>query len=354
MLNLTNIIHQYPFFLYYKGNYRDNLTLSIVDIVNTNLGIHYKKSVVNKLSYLVVEALQNIERYSQTRHEKDDFCCIFSDGTYFHVVTQNKIENNKIEALKKRLDEVNSKNEEELNKIYMSVLVGGELTEKGAGLGLIDMARKTKNNLVYEFIPFDHERSYYQLHLKIATLNDVLETEVDDNAFELAKELNNYFSKSINALFYAGDFSNLFLNSLLNMLSKLKIEDQLYASSIFKYGIIELSQNIKRHAQRLETKIPAFLCIQWLDDFVKLSTENGIDSESMAAMESKLNRLNRSSLEALVEESEEFMTDFSQVGGLGLIDIARLNYPNKINYSFNKSANLGDTINLSIHFNYGK
>lgn len=351
---LQDIVGKYPFFLHYKGNYRDNLTLRIVDIVEANLALYYKKHFVNKLSYLVVEAVQNIERYSSTNGSSDDFCFIFSDGKNFHIITQNNISNDKIDGLKKRLDEVNTKNEEELNKIYLEVLSSGESTEKGAGLGLIDMARKTKNSLNYSFLPKNESNSHYRLHLKIAILNE----EATDNTEEFTNEtitaFDALFSTNKNTLFYSGDFSNSFLQSLLNMISNLKKTDHLPVNSVFKYAIIELTQNMKRHAHKIDDKIWGYICLEWDNEKSCISTFNFTTEKSALELEQKINRLNSSSLEGLNEESEEFMTDFSQIGGLGLIDIARLNFPQKIHAKFDKTHKFGQSAYLKIQFDHGK
>lgn len=350
---LSDLVTRYPFFLHYKGNYKENLTLKIVDIVEANLSLYFKKFVVNRLSYLVIEAVQNIERYSAGGGSSDDFCYIFSDHDYFHVITQNQIENKNIESLKSRLDHVNSKNSEELKAIYMEVLTAGDYTSKGAGLGLIDIARKSKNSLEYQFNAISDEFSAYRLHVKIPILDDESVAMPEDHSAEIIDHLSGLFRENKNTLFYSGDFSNSFLQSLLAMLNNLKKTDNLQTTSIFKYALIELNQNMKRHASKFEGKIPGFICLEWQVDKAFISTFNYISDEYAGELEKKLIRLNGSSLEGLKEDSEEFMTDFSLKGGLGLIDIARLNWPNKINYKFEKSPKFGQSIYLKIQFNYG-
>lgn len=350
---LSDIVTRYPFFLHYKGNYKDNLTLKIVDIVEANLSLYFKKFIVNRLSYLVIESVQNIERYSAGTGSFDDFCYIFSDQNYFHVITQNRIENINIEKLKSRLDNVNSKNHEELKQIYMDALTSGIATEKGAGLGLIDIARKSKNSLAYEFHEISDEFSFYRLHVKIPILDNDSPDTSEDNTSELVNKLSQVFQSNKNTLFYSGDFSNVFLQSILAMLSNVKKTDNLPTTSIFKYAIIELTQNTKRHGSKVEGKVPGYLCLEWQTDKAFISTFNFIGDKDAVDLEKKLIRLNGSSIEGLKEDSEEFMTDFSLKGGLGLIDIARLNWPNKIQYKFENNPKFGRSIFVKIQFNYG-
>lgn len=350
---LSDIVSKYPFFMHYKGNYKENLTLKIVDIVEANLALYFKKFVVNRLSYMVVEAVQNIERYSASEGSSDDYCFIFSDHDYFHVITQNRIANANIEALKSRLDVVNSKNQEELKEIYLDVLTSGSQTSKGAGLGLIDIARKSKNNLAYEFTSISDDFSFYRLHVKIPILDENVEESLKSDELEIVKHFTTEFNANKNTLFYSGDFSNSFLQSLLAMLNNLKKSDSLPATSIFKYALIELNQNIKRHGSKIDGKIPGFLCLEWQTDKSFLSTYNFVSDDNAHDLDKKLIRLNGSSQEGLKEDSQEFMTDFSLKGGLGLTDIARLNWPNKIQYKFENNSKFGQSIYMKIQFNYG-
>ena len=350
---LSDIVTKYPFFLHYQGNYKDNLTLKIVDIVEANLSLYFKKFIVNRLSYLVVEAIQNIERYSKSSGSSDDFCYIYSDNEYFHVITQNRIENKEVESLKARLDHVNSKNHEELKQIYLEALSAGESTEKGAGLGLIDIARKSRNHLAYEFKEVNEQYSSYKLHITIPIIERNTTEVTEDNSAELINLLASKFHLNKNTLFYSGDFSNSFLQSLLAMLGNFKNTENLPTTSIFRYALIELNQNTKRHAAKFDGKIPGYICLEWQADKSFISTYNFISEEYAAELEKKLIRLNRSSLEGLKEDSEDFMTDFSVKGGLGLVDIARLNWPNKIQYKFEKNPIFGQSIFLKIQFSYG-
>ena len=77
--------------------------------------------------------------------------CVFpgnkKDG-YWSVITANKILTEKIEGLKASIDNINGLNKEDLNALYKKQIREGSLSEKGgAGLGLIDIARKTGRQL---------------------------------------------------------------------------------------------------------------------------------------------------------------------------------------------------------------
>ena len=73
-----------------------------------------------------------------------------------------------VEKLDQRLKKINSLDKEDLRDYYREVLGNGSVSNKGtAGLGMIDIARKSGNKLEYEFLDIDEEFSFFSLNVKI-------------------------------------------------------------------------------------------------------------------------------------------------------------------------------------------
>ena len=90
-----------------------------------------------------------------------------NEGNY-EVKTGNYILKENSNGLKEKLDDINALNKEELRVLYKSVLNEGEMSEKGtAGLGMIDIARKSGNKLEYSFLPVDKKYDFFCLNVKI-------------------------------------------------------------------------------------------------------------------------------------------------------------------------------------------
>ncbi len=71
--------------------------------------------------------------------------------------------------MKRRLDEVNSLDKEQLKEYYKKVLNNGEMSLKGGGgLGMIDIARKTGEKLEYNFLEIDNKVSFFTLNIKVS------------------------------------------------------------------------------------------------------------------------------------------------------------------------------------------
>jgi hypothetical protein len=74
------------------------------------------------------------------------------------------IENTKIEELTNILNHINTLDKEGLKELYKTQMREGRLSEKGgAGLGFIDIARKTGRKLDFHFLPIDEENHFFVL-----------------------------------------------------------------------------------------------------------------------------------------------------------------------------------------------
>ena len=161
--------------LVYEGEFTQEITKSVLSMAEKNMEtmneeIGIKKKVFN----VMVECLQNICKHSEEfGTNNDDFnTAIFmigkEDFTYT-ITSGNVIYNDKIDGLKSKLEQINSLDKDGLKELYKSVLSSTELSDKGgAGLGFIDMARKSGQKLHYDFVQMNDEISFFSLQSKIS------------------------------------------------------------------------------------------------------------------------------------------------------------------------------------------
>jgi len=132
-----------------------------------------KIGVYKRILGVMIEALENIYKYSDQYHENlaidknhlPTFKLERKEQQYI-ITTTSPIKNSDIPPLKNRIEIVNSKTNEELKALYRQTITDGKFTSKGgAGLGLIEMAKITNNSLGYLFTPIDNDFSTYQLQL---------------------------------------------------------------------------------------------------------------------------------------------------------------------------------------------
>jgi hypothetical protein len=349
-LKLAQLCSKFPLLVFYQGNYQETPSHSILNIVEKNISVGMKKPAIRSLLYLMIEALQNIERYSAHTHSSDDYSMIYSDEKFFHIYTQNVIENKNIDALKSRLDSVIDKSKEELDEIYAKTLTSDVRTEKGAGLGLIDLARKTRNRFFYEFKQKDEQYSTYILCFAVPFDREDDESQPNfDESKSIIHALNLNFKHNQSTLFYAGDFSNNFVHALLDLITTVKKENKLNSSTKIHHILIELTQNIKRHGHKSGNNVCGQLCVEWQFNNLAITTYNIIDEEKTDSLTKKIETLNASDLTGLAELSKKRLIDFSVDSGVGLIDVRLFAYPKKIEYLVKNNLNLGSELLIKIN-----
>ncbi|MBK6521956.1 MAG: SiaB family protein kinase [Bacteroidia bacterium] len=330
---LINDTSQLPLIVYYRGNYEDISTETLISIIESNEKLANRKSQLRKVMFLSVEAIQNIQRYSAHNATSSDLFLLFFDGDSYQVVTQNLIHNKDSQDLKDKLDALISKDQAELDELYFKRIESGETTEKGAGLGLIEITRKSNKSIRYKIKKVDEEYSLFNLYFAIP-IKVTEETDFDfSNAISVQTKLDQLSTGSESCFYYGGDFSNSFISSLLGLLVSKKAERKSNDNKKVHHILIELAQNIKRHAQFKNESARGRIFIEWKDQYIEVSTFNNSLIDNAKELQKKVVDLNGANKEQLLQKSKELLADLESTNGLGLIDVANLIFPNKMNVS---------------------
>jgi hypothetical protein len=133
-----------------------------------------KKPARKRLYSTFVESIDNIFKYaashtSDNQHtKKEPIVSVKKLGDHFAVVSGNLVMNDDIEDLRFKLDRVNQLDNEALKSLYEEVinLESGE-DDMGAGLGLITMALRTKDDIGYSFTSLDVDHSFFKMQIII-------------------------------------------------------------------------------------------------------------------------------------------------------------------------------------------
>lgn len=124
-------------------------------------------SVKRKVFHVMVEMLQNVTRHSADTDEHGSGNGIFVIGErkdYFYVITGNTVKTTDVRDLEDSIEALNSSSREQLNDLHKQQIKHSKLSVKGgAGLGLIDIVRKTGEKFVYQFLRLDSEYHFFVL-----------------------------------------------------------------------------------------------------------------------------------------------------------------------------------------------
>lgn len=162
----------------FKGVVTGELLTSMLHIMELKLRfLDEQPKIKKKVFNVLVECLQNLYHHTEANLESMEYVetvansalvVIIREGNTFMVRTGNFIEKSKIEKLEKRLEEINSLDEEGLKLMYRENLKNSQISAKGtAGLGMIDIARKSGNKLDYQFLSVNEHSCFFSLNVKI-------------------------------------------------------------------------------------------------------------------------------------------------------------------------------------------
>lgn len=347
--------------LLYNGSFVDSITTKVIELSEINLNYQSEvKKVQKRVSHLTAECFQNIIRHGGYKEQEvieNNAGFFMSRNTLnrYFIASGNLIPNNKVDELKTRLELLNSSSADELKALHREVITKGEMSEKGgAGLGLIDMARKSGNKFSYRFNDYNAEKSlfYNQVNLK----SEVEGTQVDETEINVAFAIDLH-QKMITQdilMMHKGDLSKASVLPILNIIEN-NINHNLKGTSLVKNIfelLAELLQNISRHAYSKNDFTEGIFLISKSNSTYSISSGNYIENEKIDSLSDhikSLNNMSNTELHDLLVKNLELKqeTNDSQVG-IGLIDISS-HLKEKIKYSFKKIDNKLSffTINLS-------
>ena len=161
-MNIENIIFAYT------GTFEHFITTVLLKSIKNELK-NAKGGVDKKVYNVVVESIENISKYSPNEDEKGNSGILLlckAENKYI-VITGNVILNKDIPMLKDKLEKISKLDREELKQAYREQIASKRTHENRAGLGIIDIALKSGNNMKYDFQPNTENTSFYLFQTEI-------------------------------------------------------------------------------------------------------------------------------------------------------------------------------------------
>ena len=332
----------------YRGNFSKDMTRKILALAETSLDKTEGQTALKKRIYFImVEGLQNITRHQDEVEDVDPehqgLFVIQRKNNRYHITTGNVIEKANISSLKSKLEKVNSLDSEELKKYYRQILTSGKISDKGgAGLGLIEMARKSGNKLIYDFKDFSEEYSYFYFQTEIPLATDKkggqrLHQEV--NTVEYIKDLHGLINQEKIVISFKGGFDQ---DNLLSLLSIFEGQMKQTSTSIKVYNMmVELLQNIVKHGENIhdeEYGNPGVFYISENPDNFVLTSGNYVTNDKAQIIKYKIEEVNSMSESELTDKYDRVLLDIAindpKKTGLGFLDM-RIKSKDYIRFALN-------------------
>jgi Family of unknown function (DUF6272) len=301
-----------------------------------------------RLFMFVLESLQNVSRHSGKSEHADMSLVVYSKTDVgYTVTTGNVLPVSSINELKIKLEEINNLDTKEIRNVYRQMLSTAEFSNKGgAGLGLIEMAKKTGNKLDYDFVPLDNEFAYFILSKTVDSGGVGMHFGEKEKPFQgkAISLLERLMAENNVYLIWSGHFSSDVGKEVLSFtetkLSEADV-DSVLRRKVFSI-MVELLENVAKYSpgQEPEEKygMPIAM-IRLTGGIYSLTTGNLILNDKVASLKEKLDTINsfdKTGLKELFKKSlVEQRIDSDSTGNMGLIEVARKS-GNKLSYQFDK------------------
>jgi hypothetical protein len=164
--------------LVYQGDFTQETTKSILAMAERNIDSSGEdSSIKRKVFNVMVESLQNIVKHSdelvdgETRSHAAIFL-IGREANRYTIMSGNPIRKSNIPALKEKLERINGLDKDGLKELYKEIIKNTTISEKGgAGLGFVDMARKSGEKLEFVFPEMAGDYSFFCLKVNVQREN---------------------------------------------------------------------------------------------------------------------------------------------------------------------------------------
>lgn len=326
------------------------------EMENSELGFVGRK----RLFMFVLESLQNVSRHSLNNQHADMSLVVYSktdDG--YTVTTGNVLPKQNINDLKIKLEEINNLETKEIRNVYRQMLSSAEFSTKGgAGLGLIEMAKRTGNKLDYDFVPLNDEFSYFILSKTVDSVG-IGKHEINEvNTFQgrSVSDLEKLMTDNKVYLIWSGHISADVGKEVLSFTETKLTEEDVDLNlrrRVFSI-LVEILENVAKYSPGRESEKEFGMPLAMIGMEGKeysLTTGNLILNTEVNDLKEKLEVINKHDKLGLKElfrkslSGQTILTD--STGNMGLIDMARKS-GSKLVYQFEKISDLYSYYTLTV------
>ncbi len=184
---MNEIFHDYVFDFYrnmkinqinliYEGEVTHQITKAFTALTEENMAKDAEPNALQmKVFHIIVESLQNISKHAQNlKGIKDDLkgigtFLIAKSLTDYFIIAGNVVHSDDKEIMEELLIKINKLDKAGLKQLHKEQMKIGKISDRGgAGLGLIDIARKSGNKLGYTFKEIGDDAYFFILTTQVS------------------------------------------------------------------------------------------------------------------------------------------------------------------------------------------
>ncbi len=160
--------------LVYEGKFDQQVTKSVLLLAERNIdSLREDPTVKRKVFNVIVECLQNIVKHGENLDSVDlknglPIFMIGRENEQYVIASGNAVPSVQVKDLTGKIERINQLDREGLKQLYKEIMRNNDISDKGgAGLGLVDMARKSGGKLEYDFRKINKDLTYFSLQVII-------------------------------------------------------------------------------------------------------------------------------------------------------------------------------------------
>ena len=154
--------------LVFEGQITHQVMKALTGLVEEQLDALEDDRVMRRVYHVMVESLQNINRHAEAYEYRGHpypgvgLVMVAKNKERFQVTTGNIIETKHMEEISHFLGKLNNLDCDSLDDLYKQQMREGIVSPKeGAGLGFINIRRKTGNPLDFSFVKIDNDTTFF-------------------------------------------------------------------------------------------------------------------------------------------------------------------------------------------------
>jgi hypothetical protein len=341
--NVYKMLAKDSFVLLYMGVFDDQLTSILMDINDASK--FEIKSSRKKISFLIAECFQNIVRHSDEEDKAaigfrlPEMFLLRNRKSMHHLVTTNIVKNQDKEKLTKSIDHLKTLSKAELKALYLEVFTNESHSEKGgAGLGLIEMARKSGTAPTYKFEALGNNFSNFFFQVNVLPQDAPEITSEKETSLDPAVAIYDKMTEQKIVLLQKGDFSKEAIMPLIQLFENnlaLKSEDVVVMKKVITL-LVEMLENIHDHAKEMNGfREGIFYVAEKAPGQYEVNTGNFIPVSQSILLKERLDLLSNvnGSKKAKKSKTSKLADGDKYEPGVGLAEICK-NSSGKLIYEF--------------------
>ena len=161
--------------LVYEGDFSQETTKTILTMAERSLQTSEEDPAIKrKVFNVMVELLQNIVKHNEELAGagvtgQSAIFLIGRESNRYSIMSGNPVHKSRVPGLKSNLTRINSLDKDGLKDLYKEIIKETTLSDKGgAGLGFVDMARKSGEDLWFDFPEMSDAYCFFCLKVSVS------------------------------------------------------------------------------------------------------------------------------------------------------------------------------------------